>query len=955
MRANTELFSLADPVFFDHPARWNAERPAFALATGPVPAGWRRGERDGWVSLSPIGCQLPWQGWKIHVSSTPEAAERCLAKASALLTDEGVAFKFLRSPALVRAVNLKYAARSSSGKFITVYPSDLSVFEELLPALASALDGLDGPYILSDQRFRNGPVFARYGGFRSRFCYRPDGERCLAVEQPDGVLVPDERAPGAVAPNWAESPKVLRDTTIEAGDGPVTEFPYRVESALHFSNGGGVYLARTRSADGAGTEVILKEARPLAGCSGDGVDAVTRLRKEAAALLALHEVPGVPGLLGEHQVWEHHFIAVEKMPGITLQAWVASNNPLIGFEPNTTDCQAYTRRAARVLTRLRGVVDRVHRAGYVVGDVHPANIMVDADDQVSLVDFEAAVPVEAAVRQHNGHAGFVDRTAKGFEIDERAIDVVALWLLLPMTELLALDPGRRPALTQIALQHFPSAAAWLPQQHAAEPDNTSTRSGTAGAGRPDRRGRPLAAAKRTGPADASLGPDLGSAAARAAMAEALRMSMTLDRADRLFPGDFIQFEPGQAAAFGHGAAGVLWSLRLTGHPAPDGAVEWLRRRAFPPGTGPGFMDGSAGVAYVLAQLGCTETADSLLDSSLSQAAAVTDVSLHSGLAGIGWALLHTQAGDAAERLTAAKGLGDRLIALIDDGLPHGVDVPSGSAGRPADAGTNAGLLRGWSGVALFLQHLQATTGEWRWGAAATRAVRRDLALCVRAHNGTLQVDGGFRSWPYLEVGSAGIALVLDELIAHQLPGSPQHRQELAELHAELPLLAAALRSTFVIDAHLRRGRAGLMAAAARLAQTRPELGTAELAANHLSRLRWHAIDWRGALAFPADGLHRLSMDYLTGTAGVLAAVTATVDPTKPFLPFFDAAAGQIDPQTTGTGTETLMRVGAGARAQLPVTPRPTQRTHKVLVPADGPRRETSAGRQCVPGVPTEPV
>ena len=99
--------------------------------------------------------------------------------------------------------------------------------------------------------------------------------------------------------------------------------PYRVERALHFSNGGGVYLGRTRRRDRP-TRVVLKEARPHAGLDGDGSDAVTRLAREAAAMRALAAVPGLARLVGEHQVWEHRFLAVAQVPGATLRSgWPA--------------------------------------------------------------------------------------------------------------------------------------------------------------------------------------------------------------------------------------------------------------------------------------------------------------------------------------------------------------------------------------------------------------------------------------------------------------------------------------------------------------------------------------------------------------------------------------------------------------------------------------------------------
>jgi hypothetical protein len=51
-------------------------------------------------------------------------------------------------------------------------------------------------------------------------------------------------------------------------------------------------------------------------------------------------------------------------------------------------------------------------------------------------------------------------------------------------------------------------------------------------------------------------------------------------------------------------------------------------------------------------------------------------------------------------------------------------------------------------------------------------------------------------------------------------------------------------------------------------------------------LRWHVMTHGDGLAFPGDQLLRLSMDFATGTAGVLFAL-GTVDHVGPvYLPFF---------------------------------------------------------------------
>jgi hypothetical protein len=75
----------------------------------------------------------------------------------------------------------------------------------------------------------------------------------------------------------------------------------------------------------------------------------------------------------------------------------------------------------------------------------------------------------------------------------------------------------------------------------------------------------------------------------------------------------------------------------------------------------------------------------------------------------------------------------------------------------------------------------------------------------------------------------------------------------------------------------------------------PGAGHEDLAvADHVRRLDWHAMSYRGHLAFPGDQLLRLSMDLATGTAGVLLAAGAALHDTAAHLPFLGPARRDPD-------------------------------------------------------------
>ena len=63
---------------------------------------------------------------------------------------------------------------------------------------------------------------------------------------------------------------------------------------------------------------------------------------------------------------------------------------------------------------------------------------------------------------------------------------------------------------------------------------------------------------------------------------------------------------------------------------------------------------------------------------------------------------------------------------------------------------------------------------------------------------------------------------------------------------------------------------------------------------HVRNLAWHALSYRGHLAFPGEELHRLSMDFATGAAGVLFALGAALHDEPVALPLLGPGSRAAD-------------------------------------------------------------
>ncbi|MET9152143.1 class III lanthionine synthetase LanKC [Streptomyces griseoflavus] len=855
MNKGYAVYCDADPYFYDAPHRTvsaaGAGRTRYAAASWPVPEGWQRNESGDWLALRPTDAELPDQGWKIHVSACLDNAESVLERVWRHCVAGGTAFKFVPSRYLLHQRNAKYADRSGSGKFITVYPADEERFEQLADELGRLLAGEPGPHILSDLRLGDGPVHVRYGGFTRRNCYDANGELRPAVTGPDGVLVPDLRGPVFRVPNWVEPPAFLRPH-LEARDAlTVAGLPYAIESALHFSNGGGVYLARDSR---TGQRVVLKEARPHAGLAADGADAVTRLHRERRALESLSGLDCTPEVLDHFTVGEHHFLVMEHIDGKPLNTFFARRHPLIEADPGEERLAEYTAWALDVHARVERAVEDVHARGVVFNDLHLFNIMIREDDSVALLDFEAAHQVGEAGRQTVANPGFVapsDR--RGVEVDRYALACLRLALFLPLTSLLALDRRKAAHLADVVAGQFPVDRAFLD----AAVDEITRSAATEPAGTP-------AAVREDGPVVPVRPGDWPSS--RDSMAAAIRASATPSRTDRLFPGDIAQFgTAGGGLAFGHGAAGVLYALAESGAGRYEDGEQWLLERTKQPPSGMplGFHDGLAGVAWTLEHLGHRDRALDLAELLLDQPFDNLAPDLHSGTAGLGLALdsLAAATGESALR-TAAR----RCAELT---------ARSGSAGDGSAGRGRAGLLHGAAGRALLFLRLYEADRDPALLDLARDELRRDLARCVRGAGGALQVDEGWRTMPYLGAGSVGIGMVLDDYLAHR------QDEDFARARGEI---VAAAQAMFYAQPGLYRGVAGMVLHLGRTTAGMPGTGP-EAIRRQLDALSWHAMSYRGRLAFPGEQMMRLSMDLSTGTAGCLLAV-ASVRGTRPAgLPF----------------------------------------------------------------------
>jgi hypothetical protein len=815
----------------------------FRAVTAETPDDWSCSTGPDWTMLVPDGFRMPPQGWKIHVSATSENARSILARSWEWLVAHRVAFKFIRSRQVLLRRNGKYGDRGASGKFITIYPEDETRLASVLNELGAILDGEQGPYILSDLRWRSGPLYVRYGGFVARTMKSERGETVPCIEDPEGRLVPDRRGPSFRPPEWVTIPDCLREAVRAREAGTLRDFPYRAEQALHFSNGGGVY----RGTDLRTSEpVLLREARPLAGIDNNGEDAVTRLLRERDCLRKLAGLKWVPELIEARVGHEHHFLVREYVEGETLAVRTTRDNPP-SPEADPDRTAAYTRWALGVLDQIEQGVRAMHERGVVFGDLHPGNVMVRPDGSVAFIDLETASTDLAAHQIHAAPGFAAPPTHRGKDIDRYALGCLRVALFAPLTSLLPWDADKVDQLIELVEARYPVPADYGAQVRA---DLTPLTTGDGGG-------------TRDGHADTAPGDPPKAAAPRptadrpspAAVGQGILAMATPRREDRLFPGDTAQFIlPEGGTCLAYGAAGVLWALNESGTEIPAAHVDWLeesaRRYAHP---SPGLYTGTAGVACALQRLGRTDAATALLKEA-------------SGVEPVNDGLLDGRAGLGLAHLFMARATGD------DAALKHATllaeQLVESAAGRSPRRG-EAGLMRGRSGAALLLLRLHAHTPDTGLLDGARELLDTDLrTLGWSAEADPARTDaeegwsaGAVGARPTFAAGGGGTAMVLREYL------DQRHEPRFA-LACESVLRTAL--DCVPHTAGLFHGFAGVVLAATRLA------GPAEAAAVErlTGRVGLYGVAHEGRPAFLGLENVRLTADLATGAAGVLLALRA---------------------------------------------------------------------------------
>ncbi|HEU0301004.1 MAG TPA: lanthionine synthetase LanC family protein, partial [Longimicrobium sp.] len=809
-------------------------------------------------------------GWKLHVSTLPQHAEQVLRRVVDVLKVDPAAFKLASDRRILDLLTTRNWPRSGGGKFITIYPADAEHFRRLGEALARATAEFDGPYILTDRRVPGSRVvFYRYGEHLASEAVDERGARVPRIEGPSGEVALDQRTAWYQLPEWAADPYGARPVRVldPRADAVTLTDRYRIHGALRYTNLGGVYRATDLRDD---RPVVIRERRPLYGWVSPGTDAVSLLHNEAGILRRMDGLGWTPGFVDTLQVWEHHYLVMEDVPGVSLRDFAAGQylRPRRVASPR----RLYGTFRRLVLELLRGI-EEFHARGIILRDLTPENILVRPDRSLCFIDLEFAwqrdgeVPPASRVQT----PGFASPAQAGGDAPTEADDFYALGAVLvemcccmagglglnregvlKTAEMMMDEVGLPRVLSTIArglLNPDPSERWGAGEVRRAF---RAVRDGDVawGAHEPGRRVAPGA--------DACAAADTASRAAEAcdAVCAFLEASAGPGDADALWPASPQTHRTNPVSVL-HGAGGPLEYVRRVRGACPDAWLDWVEERALPERCPPGLYAGLAGVALTLSACGRPESARRVMRAAVESPLLSSSAGLYYGAAGVGLAALSLGAelGDPALREFAVQ-TGERL---------GGLAVPrSRGIAWPGEGGViPSGLALGGSGIALFYTYLGASTGQERYWELAGKALRFEFAQ-ARTRGGYLfwpdNAGRHRRYWsPHVSFGAAGVGAAAARL--YRCTGDPQMLQ-----WAERCARALTFRWTNKLWQDM--GYAGYGETFLDMYALTGDPAYREHALRMAEVLLPNQVKTRLGVAFPGLGWCRVSSDFGYGTSGI---------------------------------------------------------------------------------------
>ncbi len=819
--------------------------------------------------------EMPDQGWKIHISAIKSNAIEILGVCKKICAECQVNFKFMCDSTILTASVSKNWLRGQSGKFITIYPNSEGQAKELLKALYESLKGFDGPYILSDKRYKPDckVLFYRYGGFKDIRMQTNNGQKVLAIVDKHGIKQPDIRDVKYRQPIWIESlfGKKIIVSNESRQHKIVLNKRFRIEHVVRHTNSGGIYYAYDIFTN---SNVIIKEARPFTSTNLLNEDDATVIREREFTILNMllkKHVYSVPIPIKFFKEWENEFLVESVIAGEDLQMFVANQNPLglanfyqqAFLKDNNDKLRKYLKLITNIAIKLIKAIDEIHNANIYLGDMSIFNVMINGDQEVYFPDLEGAGFLDEPSPVDNFTPGF--STPHKLDTNSRIVNdfvgvgLIVINLLLPVNYEYELDESIIDRLAKMMNSDFGIPQSFfgiMKKLIQGESVNSIT--------------QVIKELTSISFENVKINLDVLAVDSEKIKNEIVKMDKSILRDNEKNLAsckyDSTLVTANELNVY-HGLAGYVHYAH-NNHLEHKKSLNELQKK-WPLIDGLGLFTGLSGVAWTLLECGCETQAIKAIDSVYQEMKVIDiqDFSLASGLSGIGLTSLYfyQQTGDN-KYLNEARKLAHKILLNAHQSL-------NTLYWQTSEEKVMCGLEKGASGVSIFLLKLSTVDSDENMLEFAKKALQFDID-CARKDKEGMGLRRSPKSnivSPYILSGTGGLILVLNRF--YEITSSVKYSRLSIELTDDIV-------RKYMSTTGYGEGLSGLGI----VLLNQYELYKDEKFLNAAKRVYWglhlYAITKNDEISYPGMMLLRLSFDFRDGTIGVTQFYRSLVDAEK---------------------------------------------------------------------------
>ncbi len=325
------------------------------------------------------------QGWILHISVLPWQVIGMLKKVLPELKSGKYSFKVVKSKLIHLDINNGFYGNEKIGKALTIYLDEEEKGLALVPVLIQLISTFEGPSVLTDfQLDRN--LFLRYGAFVDN-PHTDDFGRSVNIihdgfgkQYPDEYTVPPKLPPGIVNPfaRWIKTPPRSEKPTSLGG----RFFPWTIlQSHIRGNVYKGVYFNKFFLPNWC----VVKEG--LIGMLADdkGRDVRDRLKWQCQMIKRLGNLVRVPALLEEFSEEDREYMAIEYIKSRSLAETCFTH---LDRQPWWALDGKGRERLIGLVSQVVGMIDTLHRNGYLHRDINGNNFLVDGKERLHLIDLE---------------------------------------------------------------------------------------------------------------------------------------------------------------------------------------------------------------------------------------------------------------------------------------------------------------------------------------------------------------------------------------------------------------------------------------------------------------------------------------------------------------------------------------------------------------------------------------